>query len=47
MTKPYCNHGLHIVLTVLTGGLWLFVYVPVLMKHGNEMKAYNARNGRR
>lgn len=43
MQKPYCNHALHIILTFLTGGLWLFVYVPILLKHGNETKVYNQR----
>lgn len=26
------NHPLHIILSILTGGLWLFVYIPMLMK---------------
>lgn len=31
MIKPI-NHFLHWVLILFTGGLWLFVYVPLLMK---------------
>ena len=43
MKKPYLNHALHIILTLLTGGLWLFVYIPLLINHGHKMKVYNAR----
>lgn len=31
--KP-TNHALHIVLTLLTGGLWLLVYIPLAISHG-------------
>lgn len=30
--KYYVNHALHIILTILTGGLWLIVYIPLLLK---------------
>lgn len=26
------NHGLHWMLIIFTGGLWLFVYIPMCMK---------------
>lgn len=29
--KKPLNHALHIILTVCTGGLWLLVYVPLLL----------------
>ncbi len=31
MTLKPLNHKLHIVLSVLTGGFWLFVYIPLLV----------------
>lgn len=39
-TKPYLNHGLHILLTILSAGLWLFFYIPLLILHGNQQKRY-------
>lgn len=41
MPKPV-NHILHIILSVLTGGLWLFVYIPILIRYGRRNKAYAA-----
>lgn len=41
MPKPV-NHILHLILSVLTGGLWLFVYVPLLIRYGRRNKAYVA-----
>lgn len=41
MNQPqpaYVNHALHLVLCLVTGGLWLFVYIPILVKHSAEMK---------
>ena len=32
--KPKLNHVLHIILSILTGGLWLIVYVPLLIFKG-------------
>ena len=32
--KPKLNHPLHIILSILTGGLWLIVYVPLLIFKG-------------
>lgn len=46
MPKPYCNHALHIILSIVTGGLWLFIYIPILIEHGSKMKRYRARYGR-
>lgn len=34
--KPKINHGLHIVLSVLTGGFWLIVYLILLMNNKKE-----------
>jgi hypothetical protein len=34
----YLNHPLHIILSILTGGLWLLVYVPMLIQQGREAK---------
>lgn len=42
MQKPYINHALHIVLTLITGGFWLFIYVPLLIDYSNKMRQYNA-----
>lgn len=41
MPKPV-NHILHIILSVLTGGLWLLVYIPILIRYGRRNKAYVA-----
>lgn len=41
MPKPV-NHILHIILSIITGGLWLFVYVPILIRAGRRNKAYVA-----
>ena len=30
------NHLLHLILTIVTGGLWLFVWVPVAMFGGER-----------
>ncbi len=30
MSRPLVNHKLHIILSVLTGTLWLFVYLPII-----------------
>lgn len=30
--RPPIRHGLHFVLTLLTGGLWLFVWIPLAMR---------------
>lgn len=35
---PPVNHALHIVLSILTAGLWLFVYAVVLIMHGRKVK---------
>ena len=35
--KPV-NHALHIILTVLTLGGWLFVYIPILIVNGHKAK---------
>ena len=35
--KPV-NHALHIILSILTLGAWLFVYVPILIVHGHKAK---------
>lgn len=35
---PGPNHLLHIALCVLTGGLWLLVYVPILARAGRRAK---------
>ena len=32
--KPKLNHMLHIILSIVTGGVWLFVYVPLLIFKG-------------
>ena len=34
----YVNHALHIILTFLTGGLWLIVYIPILLAKSKEQK---------
>lgn len=40
-TKPV-NHVLHIILTILTAGIWLIVYIPILIADGSrKKKAYN------
>lgn len=31
------RHGLHILLSILTGGLWLFVYIPILLFGGKKI----------
>lgn len=31
MAQKKVNHVLHIILTVLTFGLWLLVYIPILI----------------
>ena len=31
VTRPGRNHLLHLVLTLLTSGLWLFVWVPLML----------------
>lgn len=46
MQKPYVNHVLHIILTILTGGLWLFVYIPILISYSGKMKEWNATHFR-
>ena len=33
MQKPRPGHVTHLLLTVLTCGLWLFVYVPLLVRY--------------
>lgn len=33
------NHLLHFVLTILTGGLWLFVWIPLAIFGGRNGKA--------
>lgn len=45
VSKPYINHPLHVVLSFLTVGFWLFVYVPLLMLHGSLQKRYLAGRG--
>lgn len=35
---PGPNHLLHIILSVLTGGLWLIIYVPILIRAGRRQK---------
>ena len=32
--RPKLNHPLHIILTILTGGIWLLVYIPLLILKG-------------
>ena len=36
---PPVNHALHIVLALLTGGLWLIPYAIILIDHGSRVKA--------
>jgi hypothetical protein len=38
MSDYYVNHPLHIILCLLTGGLWLIVYIPLLLKQGEVRK---------
>lgn len=35
---PGPNHLLHIILSVVTGGLWLLVYIPMLVRAGRRQK---------
>ncbi len=35
---PGPNHVLHIILSILTGGLWLIVYIPILVRAGRRQK---------
>lgn len=35
--KPV-NHPLHIILSILTLGFWLLVYVPILLVNGSRKK---------
>lgn len=35
---PGPNHLLHIILSILTGGLWLIVYIPILVRAGRRQK---------
>lgn len=37
IVKPV-NHALHVILTILTAGAWLLVYVPILLVHGHRAK---------
>jgi hypothetical protein len=34
------RHGLHAVLTLLTGGLWLFVWIPAALRGGKKVRVY-------
>lgn len=34
------NHTLHFWLTILTGGAWLFVWIPVAIKGGKRVAVY-------
>lgn len=34
VTRSRANHLLHLVLTVLTAGLWIFVWIGVAVKFG-------------
>ena len=36
MSDNYINHPLHIILTILTGGIWLIVYIPILLKESGR-----------
>lgn len=36
--KGRVNHGLHIVLSIITGGLWLMVYAMILMFGSSKPK---------
>lgn len=35
---PGPNHLLHIILSILTGGLWLIIYIPILIRAGRRQK---------
>jgi hypothetical protein len=35
---PTVNHPLHIVATVLTGGLWLLVYIPIVVRQRRALR---------
>jgi hypothetical protein len=36
---PTVNHPLHIAATILTGGLWLVVYIPIVVRQRRALRA--------
>lgn len=34
VSRGRANHLLHLILTILTGGLWLFVWIGIAVKFG-------------
>lgn len=40
VVRPHTNHRLHLVLTVLTGGFWAFVWLPLAALHGRKKRQF-------
>lgn len=38
--RPGTNHGLHLVLTIVTGGAWLLIWILVAVKIGGWRCAF-------
>jgi hypothetical protein len=38
VTKPGVNHLLHLILRILTAGLWLLVWIPLTLFGGEALR---------
>jgi hypothetical protein len=38
VTKPGVNHLLHLILTILTAGLWLLIWIPLMLFGGGSWR---------
>lgn len=44
--KPKVNHALHIILTLITGGAWIIVYLFLVLGKGNKSETVTISMGK-
>lgn len=40
VVRPHTNHRLHLILTVLTGGFWAFMWLPLAVLRGRKKRQF-------